>query len=355
MLALVFALLLQGLDGWIEQLGGTLEERDAAAGKILQMGSAAIPKIEKALAGLDGEKRDQLQAILLELKRRERVAPFRPSRRVSLALKDAGFADAVRAVFGVDGVPWASGLNDRRVTLDVRDATFWEAAEALFAASGTTLSLGTIVDAKAGKPEQNQGDLRLAVVTHGKSRTILELVVFAAPGALSFSSEAELEALDDQNRTVTRSRARPEEMVRTPGQLSTWTAFEAVLQPGAAVRIRGTITLRFPRDLERQTIEVANLTKATSLEFGSAILTVAPFSRGSFSGGGYGGNRIEQFLISAEGPDGRWLGDVARVRLLPETSAGFTGRIEKAPARLAIHRVLDWDEVKVPVDLPVGK
>lgn len=384
MVLLLLLLPAQDLDELVDRLDSeSVDARAEAAGSILRLGPSAIPAIEKILEGIRGEKRLQLESILAELKRRERVAPLRPfAARVSLALKNASFSDGMKQVFepfGAGAIPWDPGLADRRVTIECKDAGLWKAADSFFSATGTAANWARggfglrVSDAKrVASPQallQDAGEYRLVVGVWGDARNEFDLHVFAAPGTLSLGASADLEIVDDQGRALKHGWDRAGEMYREPGTFSAvrvWSgnALREDCRKARSLRIRGTVTLRLPRDVERREADATR--EEIRLTLGGADIRLQPLLRvkdgeGSFSVGGSGGREVAEFVITIEDAERRWLGDAAVIHLRPDVSSGysrtFRGPKDRVPSSYALYWIREYDEIRIPVDeeLPKGE
>ncbi|HEU4339711.1 MAG TPA: hypothetical protein VFS19_06555, partial [Planctomycetota bacterium] len=95
MLAVLFAGLLLAQDPDVDALLKLLEDdsievRDKAASKLIELGDAAEPKINARLASADGEFKARLNGVLRDIgKARKLNSIFPKTRRVSLDVKDA--------------------------------------------------------------------------------------------------------------------------------------------------------------------------------------------------------------------------------------------------------------------------
>jgi WD40 repeat protein/serine/threonine protein kinase len=136
---------------WVTQLTDAKEKvRQAAADALVEVGPQAVPALAPlAAADEQLEPRDAARAVLDRIAAAEVLAPT----RVSLKLKDALPADAIRALSEQSRIPMTyqpptDGQAPQRISLDLEDVCVWEALDRISAAGHLSNLLsqdGTVV------------------------------------------------------------------------------------------------------------------------------------------------------------------------------------------------------------------
>lgn len=325
-----------------------LEEREQATSRLKEIGTPAIPALEVAAKSGEAEARGRARLILDHLARLDRVKALRPaSRKLTVDLKDAPLADAVRQVlhpFGLTGATFEEELAKRRVTLTLKDASLWSAVDQLEEAAGLRWDYSSSRLTSVSTPRGvrcGSGTVRIAAdgwggwSSGGVSRKLLLLRAWTPPGSWACDADvSDLEVTDEAGKPVAhqwhpelegrREEGRPSEL-----EFGRPTFDEKDLKGKKSLRLRGTLCLAFPRDIDRRvmagipgkvtvpagTIEIDRLTRRGKGEWSYGI------------GGSSTGGRIVA-LVSIEDEKGRWLGDLGTIAVSRGSSLGTGSSVD---------------------------
>ena len=364
----------------------SVAEREDASAQLRKMGRAAIPALEAALEDPDAELRGRAVSILTGFERRRRLLAFGPDgQRLSLDLRDSPFPDAVRKTFepfGITAFRWDPGLAERRVTLRLKDATLWEAYETFCSDARVRpkqlakASSWKFQDEKKGVSTVAWSDFaNVRLVAGGGTfvkdgagpwRSVISLLALLPPRVHASSSEVEIgEVLDDQGRQVEAEMKPLPPGSRKPGAVTSAKLWEALILPEKfkgmkSLRLKGTLTLRYPAELEAAVVELDELKLPAGVGLGGARLKI---DEAGFNDKGdwvlrlqaRGGPAETPILAWVEDDRGRWLFDVGSFEAPANGSMGATFkpfyRRKGRPVRLVFNRIVKEVESRIKFDL----
>lgn len=383
------------IQGYIEKLRSeSVEAREAAAEKLADLGRTVLPDLRRALKDPDGELRGRVADVIREIARRERVLReleyvrlLRPERkRLSIDLRDVPFPEAVRKVlhpFGQTQNTWTPAVGKRAVTLTLKDATLWQAHDALVQASEARSdpedATGWYFGERKGPPSsyvhQNVGWVRLSA--GGTSwqqendrpwEKVVSLYAGLPPGAYASSwTVRDPEILDEKGRRLKARYTTHQPNDRIPGTATSraiWNAFVAGegLEGISSIRLKGSLILRFPSQLEPHEIDLRGLLLPHGVAVGGAGLEI---TKVGFD------EKSRWWNLKVRGRSGEetvavmsWLEDARRktrrdagflrIPARGTLSSSSSHRIPKTPepAFLIMNRVVSEVELEIPIDLP---
>lgn len=136
----LFLALQQDIQELIQQLqDDSIEVRDEAARKLMDVGPKALPYLEEAAKTGDDELRSRVAQITAEIKKRGKLREvMRTPSRVTLDLKDASLRAALEDLAKKTGneIDATKVPADAKVTFSCQDALFWDALNGLCRAHG---------------------------------------------------------------------------------------------------------------------------------------------------------------------------------------------------------------------------
>jgi hypothetical protein len=372
----------------IEQLrSDSLEEREKAALKLVELGKAARPDVEKALKQDDPEVRASAKSILDQIARQERLDALRKSHKpLTLELKDEPFAEALRKVlghFGMTSIQHDKALEDRRVSLRLEAATLWQAFDAFCAASKSGLRQVTyaqawrLVDESARGQRvstHDVGDVRLFGAPDGAQKTgdgpwenVVSIRALLPPGAFLSGSKPDRVQVMDARDSPIKVRGEdvdhsPDRTAGSPTETLLWSGFfdPKNLPEAGTLRIRGLLRLRLPRDLERHAVDLQAGALPAVREIAGARLTLTGAAIDDkddwrMNLQAKAGRDALKLFLWTEDAEGRWLFDTSSVSLGAGASTGLgcSRSVPKdaRPARLVLNRLVSEDEYEIPFDL----
>lgn len=129
--------------GWVRRLDSdTLEERDRAEKKIIELGHEVLEFLPEVKPSTSAETKARLQRIrtILEKQRADNAAK---ASRVTLTVQDKPFSEVIAAIEEQTGNRlldfrrnFGQGSDATKVSVDWKDVPFWDAVEELFAKAG---------------------------------------------------------------------------------------------------------------------------------------------------------------------------------------------------------------------------
>ncbi len=351
------------------------EEREQAVRRLKEIGAPARAALEQALKRGDADLMARARDLLDHLARSERVGALRgsPDRRVSVELRDAPLAEALRATlhpFGMTESTAEKSLATKKLSLSLKDAPFWEAVERLEEAAGARLNLesGRLEPGDA-VPRAGSGQFR---VTHtswgsrssggGPSKPALFVRSWLPPGAWACSAAAsDVELTNESGKPIECSWVPGLDSVRRPGLPSgigvgLLTVDRASLKGVKSVTLRATLRLGVPRDFERVSMErIPGKVGILGGEVTLDKLTRRDPDGWDISLGGRGGGEPFTVLLGVEDDAGAWLGDLHTLALHPNGStsvstSSFSLR-KGTPVRCVVLRAIGEDGIDVPFTL----
>lgn len=370
----------------VEQLRSeSLEEREKAAQKLVELGAAARPEVEKALKHEDPEVRACAQTILERIAQRERLDALRKGRKpLTLELKDEPFAEALRKVlghFGMTSIQHDKALEARRVSLRLEGATLWQAFDTFCAASKSRLQQVThaqgwrLVDESARGQWVSTfdlGDIRLFAAPDGAQKegdgpweNVLSIRALLPPGAFLSGSRMERIQVADARDAPIKGRGEdfdhsPDRKAGSPTEVLLWRGyFDPKSMPEAGtLHLRGLLRLRFPGNLERHGVDPRGVLPAVR-EIAGAVVTVTSAAiddRGwRMSLQARAGRDSLKLFLWTEDSEGKWLFDTSPLKLDAGGSKGLgsSQHVPKdaRPARLVLNRLVSEDVYEIPFDL----
>lgn len=376
----------------------SVKDREAASATLLKMGRAVIPELEGALGNPDAEVRGHALAILTEFERRKRVRAFRPQRPgLTVDLQDVPFPEAVRKIFfpfGVTKIKWDFDLDRRRVSVRLEEASLWEAYKAFCAAARARpkqlagLPMWYFKDEEEfwlspARAHSDVGNVRFTAgggafmrSGDGQWQSIITLQALLPPRAHASSWKmTEMQILDQKGRRIeARMESLPEgwqqRRLLRPSLLTPVKLWRAIVHPErllgvTSLRLKGVLTLRYPRQLEAVQVELIRLLGEGKLPVtigaggaGVEIITephIDDYDRWTVRLNAAGRGADVSFLTWVEDKRGRWLFDTGSFEA-PESSTrayvlrGFTVKGSK-PDRLVLNRIVEEGESKINIDL----
>lgn len=290
----------------IEQLRSDhIEQRNKAAWELEGLVDQARPEIEKAAQDSDLEVRSTAQRLLDDSARRKRIACVRPMpRHLTLSLKEVPLASALEQVSN----PLGFGRNafridvpaelQAKISLDLRDANPWQALDALANAARSEWTPG--VERWYLSPEGSEqkeswtkcdgfgiriwGQMGWYSRENEPPVPRLLIRVHLPPDShpLSWSVE-DVEVTDNSGRLIKIDEGIPltgAAFSRKPGCVGHFEALRHTLPRGSVtelglVNVKGKLNLMYPRDVNRDEIDLRDFAGPWSKKFNGVTFRIA--------------------------------------------------------------------------------